>query len=70
MSLGENLQQFLTHKISDIKIKRKELLMKCGLKQSIFNKMLDGSFSNPKLTDYFMILMVENFELSKSSSNH
>ena len=50
MSLGENLQQFLTHKISDIKIKRKELLMKCGLNQSIFNKMLDGSFSNPKLT--------------------
>ena len=50
MSLGENLQQFLTHKISDIKIKRKELLTKCGLNQSIFNKMLDGSFSNPKLT--------------------
>lgn len=50
MSVGKNLQQFLTHKISDIKIKKKDLIMKCGLNQSVFNKMLDGSFSNPKLT--------------------
>jgi len=50
MSVGKNLQQFLTHKISDMKIKKKDFIMKCGISQSVFNKMLDGSFSNPKLT--------------------
>lgn len=50
MSVGKNLQQFLTQQISDMKIKKKDFIMKCGISQSVFNKMLDGSFSNPKLS--------------------
>ncbi|AAY62280.1 unknown (plasmid) [Rickettsia felis URRWXCal2] len=50
MSIGQNLQKFLTQKISDMKIKKKDFIMKCGIKQPVFNKILDGSLTNPKLT--------------------
>jgi transcriptional regulator with XRE-family HTH domain len=50
MSLGKNIQEFLTQKITDMKIKKKDFIMKCGLTQPIFNKMMQGRFANPKLT--------------------
>lgn len=65
MSVGKNLQQFLTHKISDMKIKKKDFIMKCGINQPIFNKILNGTLSNPrvatltKLADYFQVSLDE-----------
>lgn len=50
MSLGKNIQEFLTQKISDMQIKKKDFFMKCGIDGSVFNKMIKGKFSNPKLS--------------------
>ncbi|BBJ32459.1 MULTISPECIES: helix-turn-helix domain-containing protein [spotted fever group] len=50
MSLGKKIQEFLTQQIENMKIKKKDFIMKCGLTQPIFNKMMQGRFSNPKLT--------------------
>jgi transcriptional regulator with XRE-family HTH domain len=50
MSLGKNIQAFLTLQINDMKIKKKDFFMKCGINGSIFNKMIKGTFSNPKLS--------------------
>ncbi len=50
MSLGKNIQEFLTQQISDMKIKKKDFFMKCGLTSPVFNKMIKGKLSNPKLS--------------------
>lgn len=50
MSLGKNIQDFLTQQIADMQIKKKDFIMKCGLTTPVFNKMIKGRFSNTKLT--------------------
>lgn len=50
MSVNKNLQKFLLQKISDMKIKKKDFIIKCGISKPTLNTMLRGASFNPKLT--------------------